>query len=200
MFSLDPTWKEFIATCQNYAFDSDKRNMDYREIWKTAVPTKIIIDRNRRSRLANVIVIGHPRVRLGASQPINTLRPRQNRRHFADDICKHIFLNGNSELLCRCFDPNFAESSSQVTNWKLWWFHLPRCGMVPWGEAYLVGPTDKSALAQTMAWWHSLLKQICFTRPRCINPGRAEFSLRIIKIFVHFLSFHYTVLRRPWSH
>ena len=26
---------------------------------------------------------------------INTLRPRQNGRHFADDICKRIFMNEN---------------------------------------------------------------------------------------------------------
>ena len=29
------------------------------------------------------------------SAPINTLRPRQNGRHFADDTFKPIFLNGN---------------------------------------------------------------------------------------------------------
>ena len=28
-------------------------------------------------------------------QNINTLRPRQNDRHFADDTFKHIFLNKN---------------------------------------------------------------------------------------------------------
>ena len=29
------------------------------------------------------------------SNPVNTLRPRQNGRHFADDIFKRIFLNEN---------------------------------------------------------------------------------------------------------
>ena len=31
-------------------------------------------------------------------QPINTLRPRRNGRHFADDILKCIFLNENVRI------------------------------------------------------------------------------------------------------
>ena len=33
--------------------------------------------------------------RLLPSSDINTLKPRQNGRHFADDILKYIFLNEN---------------------------------------------------------------------------------------------------------
>ena len=31
-------------------------------------------------------------------EAINTLRPRQLGRHFADDTFKHIFLNGNARI------------------------------------------------------------------------------------------------------
>ena len=34
-------------------------------------------------------------VNVEINSDINTLRPRQNGRHFADDICKGIFLNEN---------------------------------------------------------------------------------------------------------
>ena len=33
--------------------------------------------------------------------PFNTLRPRQNERHFADDIFKRIFLNENIWILIK---------------------------------------------------------------------------------------------------
>ena len=32
----------------------------------------------------------------------NTFRPRQNGRHFADGIFKHIFLNGNARISSQC--------------------------------------------------------------------------------------------------
>ena len=45
---------------------------------------------------------------------VNTLRPRQNDRHFADDVFKCIFLNENIWF----FYYNFTEVSSYGSDWK----------------------------------------------------------------------------------
>ena len=83
----------------------------------------------------------------------NSLRPRQNRRHFADDIFKCIFLNENVWISI-----------------KLSLKFVPK------------GPIDNiPALVQIMAWRRpgdkplsepmmlSLLTHICVTRPQCVK-------------------------------
>ena len=45
--------------------------------------------------IANMV---HRVIRTSSNVSINTLRPRQNGRHFADDIFKRIFLNENVEI------------------------------------------------------------------------------------------------------
>ena len=84
---------------------------------------------------------------------INTLRPRQNGRHFPDDIFKRIFLNENVRISIK-ISPKF----------------------VPKGPISI-----NPALVQIMAWCRSggkplsepmmvsLLTHICVTRPQCVN-------------------------------
>ena len=86
---------------------------------------------------------------------INTLRPRQNGRHFADDTFKHIFLNENVRILIKI-------------SLKL----VPK------------GPINNiSALVQIMAWRRPgnkplsetmmvrLPTHICITRPQLVKFG-----------------------------
>ena len=88
---------------------------------------------------------------------LNTLRPRQNGRHFADDIFKRIFFNENvwsSIKISLKFVPkgpiNKIPASFQIMAW-----HCP--GDKPLSEAMLV----------------SLLTHKCVTRPQWVNgsPG-----------------------------
>ena len=81
---------------------------------------------------------------------INTLRPRRNRRHFADDIFKYIFLNENVLILIKIslkFNPtgpiNNIPAMVQIMAWR-------RLGDKPLSEPMMV----------------SLLTQICVTRPQ----------------------------------
>ena len=86
---------------------------------------------------------------------INTLRPRQNGRHFADDIFKRIFLNEN-----------------------VWIPNRISLKLVPSGQT-----NNIPALVQTMAWRRPgdkplsgpmmviLLTHICVTRPQRVNKG-----------------------------
>ena len=84
---------------------------------------------------------------------INTLRPKQNGRHFADDTFKSIFVNENVRISI-----------------KIWLKFVPK------------GPINNiPALVQIMAWRRpgdkplsepimvSLLTHICFTRPQWVN-------------------------------
>ena len=84
---------------------------------------------------------------------INTLRPRQNGRHFADDIFKCIFLNENAGISLKI---------------SLKFSHKVQINNIP-------------ALVQKMAWRRpgdkplsepmmvSLLTHICVTRPQWVN-------------------------------
>ena len=89
---------------------------------------------------------------------INTLKPRQNRRHFADDIFKCIFLNENVWILIK-FSLNFVAK----------------------------GPTKNiPALVRIMAWRRpgdlplsgpmmvSLQTHICVTRPQRVNMDKGK--------------------------
>ena len=83
----------------------------------------------------------------------NTLRPRQNGRHFADDIFKCIFLNENVWMPIKIsmkFVPkgpiNNIPSLVQIMAWR-------RPGDKPLSEPMMV----------------SLTTHICVTRPQCVN-------------------------------
>ena len=91
----------------------------------------------------------------------NTLWPRQNGRHFADDIFKRIFLNENSRISIK-FSLKFV-SNGQINN-------------IP-------------ALVQIMAWRRSsdkplsepmmvsLPTHICVTRPQWFNTSHTDSSV-----------------------
>ena len=83
----------------------------------------------------------------------NTLRPRRDRRHFADDIFKHIFLNENviiSTKISLKFVPKGPikkfPAVFQIMAWRL--------------------PGDKPLSEEMMV---SLRTQICVTRPQWVN-------------------------------
>ena len=89
---------------------------------------------------------------------LNTLRPRQNGRHFADDVFKCIFLNGNVWILLKIslkYVPkgpnNNIPSSVQVMAWR-------RPGEKPLSEPNMV----------------SLLTHMCVARPQWVKtrPGQ----------------------------
>ena len=90
------------------------------------------------------------------SQPLlsdNWLRPRQNGRHFADDIFKYIFLNENVSISLKIslkFVPkvpiNNILALVQIMTWR-------RPGDQPLSEPMMV----------------SLLTHICFTRAQWVN-------------------------------
>ena len=98
----------------------------------------------------------------------NTLRPRQNRRHFADDIFKCIFLNENAWISLKSslkFVPkvriNNIPSLVQIMAWR-------RPGDKPLSEPMMV----------------SLLTHICVTRPQWVLMERTEApSVVLDKIF-----------------
>ena len=83
----------------------------------------------------------------------NTLRPRQNGRHFADDTFKRIFLNENVEILIKISlkfvhkgPINNTPALVQIMAWR-------RPGDKPLSEPMMV----------------SLLTHICVTRPQWVN-------------------------------
>ena len=84
---------------------------------------------------------------------LNTLRPRPNRRHFADETFKRIFLNENGRISIKIslkFDPkgpiNNIPALVQIMAWR-------RPGDKPLSEAMMV----------------SLLTHICVTRPQWVK-------------------------------
>ena len=86
-------------------------------------------------------------------QSVNTLRPRQNGRHFADDILKCIFLNENAWISLKIslkFVPkvriNNIPALVQIMAWR-------RPGDKPLSEPMMV----------------SLLTHICVTRPQWVK-------------------------------
>ena len=88
-------------------------------------------------------------------QWVNTLRPRQNGRHFPDDILEWIFLNENVWILIEIslkFVPkgqiNNIPVLVQIMAWR-------RPGDKPLSESMMV----------------SLLTPICVTRPQCVNTA-----------------------------
>ena len=89
---------------------------------------------------------------------INTLRPRQNGRHFVDDTFKPIFLNENIRISIKIslkFVPkapiNNIPALDQIMAWR--W-----PGDTPLSEPMMV----------------SFPMHICVTRPQWVNPSGAE--------------------------
>ena len=97
----------------------------------------------------------------------NTLRPRQNGRHFADDIFKCIFLNENVSIAIKVslkFVPkgpiNNIPALVQIMAWR-------RPGDKPLSEPMMV----------------SLPTHICVTRPQWVNslsPGTYGCNLKLV--------------------
>ena len=94
----------------------------------------------------------------GISSLINTLRPRQNGRHFADDTFKRIFLNENNKISIKIslkFVPkgpiNKIPALVQIMAWR-------RPGDKPLSEPML----DSSTAL------------ICVTRPQWVKPAAME--------------------------
>ena len=104
------------------------------------------------------------------SEAFNTLRPRQNGRHFADDIFKRIFVNENILIPIKIslkFDPrgsiNNIPALVQIMAWC-------RPGDKPLSELMMV----------------NLLTHICVSRPQWVNSGivlTCNHQLLIGKIF-----------------
>ena len=93
---------------------------------------------------------------------VNTLRPRQNGRHFADDIFKRIFLNENIWILINIslkFVPkdsiNNIPALVQIMAWR-------RPGDKPLSEPMMV----------------SLLTHICVTGPQWVNERLTGYAPR----------------------
>ena len=110
---------------------------------KNANGPYIDLDRN------NIAVVSPPGV------SFNTMRPRQNGRHFADDTFKRIFMNENVRISINIslkFVPkgliNNTPASVQIMAWR-------RPGDKPLSEPMMV----------------SLLTHICVTRPQWVNTG-----------------------------
>ena len=103
-------------------------------------------------------------------QSLNTLRPRQNGRHFADDIFKCIFMNENVWIVIENslnFVPkgriNNIPALVQIMGWR-------RRGDKPLFEPMMV----------------SLLMHTCVTRAQCVKPeSHAEFIFRNIN-YLHY--------------
>ena len=86
-------------------------------------------------------------------QSVNTLRPRQDGRHFPDDSVKHIFLNENVWILIK-MSQKFVPKGP-INNIPAW------VQIMAWRR-----PGDKPLFKPVMA---SLLTHICVTRPPWVN-------------------------------
>ena len=122
-------------------------------------------------------------------QYLNTLRPRQNGRHFADDPFKRIFLNETLRISIK-ISPNFVPKGPinnipalvQIMAWR-------RPGDKPLSEPMMV----------------SLLTPICVTRPQWVNPldkmvacSKTTFSHAFwwMASFVFWFKFHWNMFLR----
>ena len=95
----------------------------------------------------------------------NSLRPRRNEQHFADDIFKRIFFNENVWISIKIslkFVPkgpiNNIPALVQIMAWR-------RSGDKPLSEPMMV----------------SLPTHICVTRPQWVNPHWPQGDLNIVK-------------------
>ena len=99
-----------------------------------------------------ITINAHMKAKL-SSQRVNTLRPRQNGRHFADDMFKCIFLNENVWITI-IISLKFVPKGSINNNTALF-------QIMAWRR-----PGDKPLSEQMMV---SLLMHICVTRPQWVN-------------------------------
>ena len=119
-----------------------------------------------KAKIFNVASDVRNRPYIHALTQINTLRPRQNGRHFADDIFKRIFFNENVWISIKIslkFVPkgpiNIIPAMFRIMAWR-------RPGDKPLSEAMLV----------------SLLTHICVTRPQWVNTLYFRFlSIIVLK-------------------
>ena len=105
---------------------------------------------------------------IGQTSPINTLRPTQNGRHFADDIFKCIFLNENvwiSIEISLIFVPkgriNNIPALVQIMAWR-------RPGDKPLSEAMVV----------------DLPTHICVARPQWVKTCGWPFHLPVVVFYL----------------
>ena len=106
---------------------------------------------------------------------LNTLRPRQNGRHFPDDIFKCIFLNekvGISFQISLTFVPNGSINNKSAIVQVMTWHQT---GEKPLSEPLMV----------------SLLTHICITRPQQVKMAVVTSLLQSL-IFYH-------VIQWPWK-
>ena len=103
------------------------------------------------SKLVQVMACGL----MAPSRSLNTLRPRQNGRHFADDTFKRIFMNENARISINIslkFVPKGLTSNIpalvQIMAWR-------RPGDKPLSEPMMI----------------NLLPHKCVTRPQWVNQG-----------------------------
>ena len=104
--------------------------------------------------------------------PVNTLRPRQNGRHFPDDILKWIFLNENvwiSIEISLKFVPKGQINNIPALVQKMAW---RRPGDKPLSEPMMV----------------SLLTHMCVTRPQWVKSRMKSFihSVGVWKLIIFF--------------
>ena len=104
-----------------------------------------------------------PEYSVSSIRRVNTLRPRQNGRRFADDTFMRIFLNENVRISIKVslkFVPkgpiNNIPALVQIMAWR-------RSGDKPLFEPMMV----------------SLLTQICVTRPQWVNPVMYTWSFNM---------------------
>ena len=118
---------------------------------------------------------------LSRPQCVNTLRPRQNGRRFADDTFKRIFLNENVRISIKIllkFVPkgqiDNIPALVQIMAWR-------RSGDKPLSEPMMV----------------SLLTHICVTRPQCVKSG-FHYWWYIMWYFLHGKA-NNTIWEKPFS-
>ena len=102
------------------------------------------------------------------SHYLNSLRPRPNRRHFADDIFKRIFENENEWISPRIslkFVPdvriNNIPALVQIMAWR-------RPGDKPLSEPMMLSFLTHICVTRPQwvnQWWSHLLTHICISRP-----------------------------------
>ena len=124
--------------------------------------------------MPNALTIWIIRARHLLSHVFNTLRPRQNGRHFVDDILKWIFLNENVWILLKIslkFVPkvqiNNIPALDQIMAWR-------RPGDKPLSEPMMV----------------RLPTHICVTRPQWVDTGSGGIDIFEVKLTFEMLTVH----------
>ena len=115
--------------------------------------------------------------------PIDTLRPRQNGRHFADDIFKRNFLNENIRILIK-ISLKFVPKRSiynipalvQIMTWR-------RPGDKPLSEPMMV----------------NLPTHICVTRPQWVKYTHDSVSAGVLGYFIRFGQVHVIYVIVPFT-